>query len=383
VSKLKILLSGMVAAVPNQGGAAWAVLQFFLGLRRLGHDVCFVEECGRDEIRPAGAPFDQSENASYFRKVMSRLDLEQDAAFLLRGTTETVGSSYEEVRAFAREADLLLNISGRLRDEALLDGLGTRVYVDLDPAFNQVWHNQGIDVGFGGHTHHVTVGQAVGTPECRVPTGGFEWTPMLPPVVLERWPRSTRIAEDAFTTVGNWRGYGSVTHEGVQYGQKAHSLRQFISLPRDTGERFLLAMAIDPGEEKDIAALDENGWEIVDPMGVTDTLDGYQAFLQDSKAEFGIAKSGYVASRCGWFSDRSACYLASGKPVIAQETGFSRFLPAGEGLFAFDVAEDVIAAIGELESDYARHSEAARDIAEEYLDSDKVLGRLLETVAGG
>jgi hypothetical protein len=370
----------MIASVPNQGGVVWVPLQFLLGLKRLGHHVFFVEECGADDIRPAGAPLERSENASYFRSVMSQFGFERDSCLLLTGTTQSIGPDRAEVRTIAGSADLLVNISGVLKDEMLLEEVSTRVLVDLDPAFSQLWHEEGVDMGLSRHTHHVTVGQAIGSPECPIPTGGFDWIPTLQPVVLEQWPRATRIVEEAFTTVANWRGYGSITRDDVHYGQKAHSLRGFISLPKDTGERFLLALAIDPGEEKDIAALADNGWEVIDPLTVASSPADFQHFVQGSRAEFGIAKSGYVASRCGWFSDRSAYYLASGRPVIAQETGFSQFLPAGAGLFAFETAEDAVGAIAELRRDYSRHAEAARGVAEEYFDSDKVLARLLERV---
>jgi hypothetical protein len=196
------------------------------------------------------------------------------------------------------------------------------------------------------------------------------------------WPLADRIERDAWTTVGNWRGYGSVEHEGVFYGQKAHSLRQFISLPRLTPERFVLAMAIHSDEIPDLEALTTNGWELVDPHRLAGTPDAYRRFIQGSKGEFGIAKSGYVLSHCGWFSDRSACYLASGRPVIAQETGFSSFLPAGKGLFAFEEAPDVLSAIEEVAADYHGNARAARLIAEEHFDSDHVLGGLLERAGG-
>jgi hypothetical protein len=178
----------------------------------------------------------------------------------------------------------------------------------------------------------------------------------------------------------NWRGYGSIEHGGVFYGQKAHSLREFFNLPTLTTEKFMLALAIHPDEINDLAALRSNGWHLIDPARVAGTPTSYQRFVQGSKAEFGIAKSGYVAARCGWFSDRSACYLASGRPVIAQETGFSRFLPTGAGLFTFETIEEVLTSIEALSGDYDRYARAARAVAEEYFDSDKVLGRLLQRV---
>lgn len=377
-SKLTIVVSGMIAGNPHQGGATWAVLQYLLGFRRLGHDVYFVEPVQESSLQPAGAIFESSENAAYFRRVAAVFGLERSAALLLAGSQRTVGSPYDELRSVGHRADMLINISGMLADEEVIGRIPTRVYLDLDPGFVQLWHAaQGIDMRFARHTHFVTIGQAVGRPDCAVPTCGLRWVTTPQPIVLEHWPVADRITYDALTTVGNWRGYGSIEYQGVFYGQKAHGLRTLIDLPIRTREKFLLALAIHSGETKDLAALAENGWKLADPGRVAGTPGDYQRFIQGSKAEFGIAKSGYVAARCGWFSDRSLCYLASGRPVIAQQTGFDRFVPTGAGLFAFETAEDVIAAIEALNSDYPRHARAAREIAEEHFDSDKVLARLL------
>jgi hypothetical protein len=373
----------MIAADPRQGGATWAVLQYLLGLRRLGHAVLFVEQCEEGSLRPVGVPLGRSENASYFREVIRDFGVQESCALMLAGGEETVGVPYSTLREFATDADLLLNISGILTDEALISEVPVRAYVDLDPAFNQLWHATGIDMRFDAHTHFVTVGQAIGTPDCPVPTGDRSWIPTVPPVVLAHWPEATRTAYDAFTTIGNWRGYGSIEYGGVHYGQKAHSLREFMDLPTRTSASFLLALAIHRDETKDIAALAENGWDLVDPARVAGTPASYGGFIRGSRAEFGIAKSGYVRSRCGWFSDRSACYLASGRPVLAQETGFSRFLPTGEGLLRFETSDQVLAGIEELERDYSRHAAAARSLAEEHLDSDKVLGKLLRRLQDG
>jgi hypothetical protein len=332
-------------------------------------------------LRPAGAPLARSINAAYFRGVMAEFGLGRTSALLLAGTRQTVGLPYEGLRRVARRADALINVAGMLADGALTEDVPLRVYLDLDPAFTQLWHAaEGIDMRFGGHNRFVTVGQAIGRPGCDVPTCGLAWIPTLQPVVLERWPaagRATRVTRDALTTVANWRGYGSVEHGGVFYGQKAHSWRRFFSVPALSGEKFAPALAIHPEEGKDLAALRANGWRLVDPARVARTPAGYQRFVRGSKAEFGVAKSGYVAARCGWFSDRSACYLASGRPVIAQETGFSRFLPTGAGLFAFETTEGALAGVEALSGDYGRHARAARALAEEHFDSDRVLGRLL------
>ena len=377
--KLTILFSGMVAADPWQGGATWAVLQYVLGLRRMGHEVVFVEPVPAKSIRPAGAALAESGNAEYFHLVR-HLHLGEGSVLLAAGNRETVGLSYDELRDVARRADVLFNVSGMLADEALLAPIPRRVYLDLDPAFVQLWHAaQGIDMRFDAHTHFVTVGLSLGQPDCPVPTCGRQWLTTLQPVVLEEWPAGGEIRTDALTTVANWRGYGSIEHGGVFYGQKAHSLRPLIDLPKRTAEKFVLALNIHPDEARDLAALRENGWSLVRPTEVM-LPHYYSAFVRSSKAELGLAKSGYVVSRCGWFSDRSACYLASGRPVVAQETGWSRWLPAGEGLFAFRTADDVLSAIDAMNSDYAKHGRAARAIAEEYFDSDVVLTRLLEMV---
>ncbi len=380
-TRLTILLSGMIAADPHQGGATWAVLQYLLGFKRLGHEVYFVEPVAEAKLRPGGAPLACSTSAVYFRQVMADFGLEQSSALLLQGTQQTVGLPYTQLREIAQRADVLINISGMLNDGTLTAPIPLRVYIDLDPAFNQFWHaTQNINMRFDGHTHFVTIGQAIGQPDCVVPTCGLDWITTPQPIVLAYWPVAQLITYDALTTVGNWRGYGSIEREGVFYGQKAHALRKFIHLPKLSDEKFMLALAIHPDESKDLAALRSNDWQLLDPAQVAHTPARYQQFIQGSKAEFGIAKSGYVAARCGWFSERSICYLASGRPVIAQETGFSHFLPTGEGLFAFETSDDVLAAIEALNGDYAYHSRAARALAEDYFDSDKVLSRLLQHI---
>jgi hypothetical protein len=378
--RLRILVSGMIAAVPAHGGATWAVLQYLLGFGRLGHEVTFVEQ-----MDSAGTDLDGSASVAYMREVAERFGLAERWALLSAGTRKTAGLPYERLRAAAREADVLVNISGILADEDLVAPVPVRVYLDLDPAFNQLWHASGIDMHFGGHTHFVTVGQAIGSPECPVPTGGLDWIPTVPPVVLEHWPRARAdrgAGAGAFTTVGNWRGYGSIEYEGQHYGQKAHSMRELMSIPTLTDATLRPALDVHPGETPDLEALDRNGWQLLDPGAVAPDPDSYREFVAGSLAEFGVAKSGYVLSRCGWFSDRSACYLASGRPVLAQDTGFPRYLPAGEGLLAFAGVDDALAGIEEIRSRYEMHADAAHSLARERLDSDRVLTRLLNRVGG-
>ena len=365
---MRIVLSGMVAGDPHQGGATWAVLQWALGLERLGHDVLLVE--------PVEDPI-TDEVATYFESVIDRFALRDRAALVARASQDTVGLSYDHAVRLSRDADLLLNLSGMLDDEQLIGRTPKRGYVDLDPAFTQLWHADGIDMGFDRHDAFVTVGLDIGAASA-IPTCEREWITTLPPVVLEHWPVASELTHDALTTVGSWRGYGSIHRGGVRYGQKAHSLRSFMDLPTLTDAQFEIAMGIHSDERDDLARLDAGGWTVIDPRRVAGTPDAYREFVAGSRAEIGIAKEGYVVSQSGWFSDRSACYLASGRPVIAQDTGFSRHLSTGKGLFAFSTADDVIAALEDLDADYPSHTRAARALAEEHLDSDDVLTALLE-----
>jgi len=382
--KLKIIVSGMIAGTPGQGGAAWAVLQYVLGLLQLGHDVYLIEPVTARQLVPASSSLDASTNAKYFLDVVRNFHLEQRCSLLLHGTRETVGLPYSRLQSVTAEATLLLNISGMLDRPDLIESIPHRVFLDLDPAFNQLWHaTQNIDMHFDAHNCFVTVGNAIGQPTCLIPTCGVKWITTFQPVVFDYWEAAAGITYDGFTTIGNWRGYGSIEHDGVFYGQKAHSLRAFMDLPPMTSERFMLALAIHPGERRDLDALESNRWVLLDPAKVVYTPEQYRRFVSQSKAEFGIAKSGYVVSRCGWFSDRSACYLASGRPVVAQDTGYSTYLPCGEGLIRFSTHDDVLAAVESLKTDYNRHSRAARLLACEYFESNRVLSRLLSAIGLG
>ena len=249
-------MSGMAAGVPRQGGATWVVLQFVLGLRRLGHEVLLVEEVD-----------DLDRCAPYFAALVRGFGL--DGALLERSTGRVMGVPRSRL---LERADLLLNISGALRDEQLLERADLRVFVDVDPAFTQLWHEvEGIDFGFDRHHRFVTVGSAIGTDSCAVTTCGRSWIATRPPIVLEHWPVATRLVHDAATTVGHWRGYGSIVHDGVQYGQRAHSMRALFGLTDMTSVRFMLALAIDPGERADLASLARHRWGLLDPDRVAGT----------------------------------------------------------------------------------------------------------------
>ena len=370
---MRVILGGMVAGVPGHGGATWAALQYALGLRALGHDVLVL-----DEVRGPGDP---SARAACLAHVTEAFGLERRAA-LLTGGGRALGCSYDEVLTFAVGADLLVNLAGTVRDPAVLEAAPRRLLVDLDPAFTQLWHAQGVDVGIASHDRFASVGLRLHGEECDVPDGGVRWEPTLPPVVLERWPVARTEPTEGLTTIANWRSYGTIEHEGVRYGQKAHSVRALIDLPHRLDDPPRFALLIDPHETADIAALHRHGWVLIDAAHETATPESYARFVRASEAELGIAKEGYVVSRCGWFSDRSACYLASGRPVVAQRTGWQRVLPEGAGLLGFDDAAEAADAVAAVRADPAGHAAGARAVAEEWLDARKVLTALLEVGLG-
>ena len=375
-----VIVSGMVAAVPGRGGATWAVLQYVLGLRQLGREVHLVEEIAPTALTPAGASLERSDNARYFSAVARAFGLERHATLVLSGTHQTIGLPYRELTRLCARAGLLVNLSGILADPQLMRRVPVRLYVDLDPAFTQLWASDGEEMRLEGHTHYATVGLELGTPRCTVPTCGIDWIHTLPPVVLAQWRSVTAAPRRDWTTVAHWRGYGSIERDGISYGQKAHSFRPLFPLPPRTGDRFEVALDIHPAEQADLVALKSNAWQLLDPGDVAGDPLRYRWFVQESAAEVGIAKSGYVVSRSGWFSDRSACYLAAGRPVLAQDTGFGEHLPTGKGLLAFRDLDEATDAVAAVRADYAAHARAARQVAVEYLDSDRVLSKLLREV---
>jgi hypothetical protein len=329
-----------------------------LGLRRLGHDVVLVEPVRCLE-----------RSAHYFSRLARMFALD---AILLEPDSDR---RIELTRWKPETVDLLLNLSGVLAEGVTAD---LRVYLDLDPGFTQAWHAQGIDVGLDGHDTFVTVGRSIGQPGCPIPDCHRTWLSIPQPIVLEHWPYATKLHYRAATSVGHWRSYGSLVHDGVHYGQRAHATRELIRVPELSKVDVLLALGIDPAEVDDLAALRRHGWQLTSPAQVAATPHAYRDFVQGSLLELGIAKQGYVRSHSGWFSDRSVCYLASGRPVVAQDTGFPAWLPTGDGLLSYRTAEEAAAALDEVAGDYERHRTAARSLAEDVFDSDRVLRELLE-----
>jgi hypothetical protein len=254
----------------------------------------------------------------------------------------------------------------------------TRVFLDADPGFTQFKISPTACAGYASpyeFNHHATFGVRIGKPDCPIPTHGLNWRPTRPPIALDLvQPRFTPDAR-FFTTVMSWTAYGNVEYRGETYGQKNVELLKLIDLPRRAGRQFELALA---GPDAPTDRLRAAGWEVTAALPATIDVEAYLDYIGRSRGEFSVAKNAYVKTRSGWFSDRTANYLAMGKPAIVQDTGFGESLPCGEGLFAFSTVEDVIAAVEKINADYARHSRAARRIAEGYFDSNRVVGQLLK-----
>jgi hypothetical protein len=364
------IVSGVLAGKPGNGGNAWARLSVVVGLRRLGFEVFFIEQ-----ITHAG-----QENLEYFEDVMLQFGLTGSAALVADG--ECHGIETQELEAIAADATLLVNFGGHLTIPALVQPARCKVYLDDDPGFTQLWEASGTaGAQLEGHDLYFTFGENIGRPGCPIPTNGIEWHATRPAVVLDDWPVVGGDEGGAFTTVATWRGpYGPVSWNGHIFGLKRHEFRKFLELPGRTQQSFELALDIHPDEQVDLALLRDHGWRLADPRVVAGDPFAFRKYVQRSAAEYSAAQGIYVETDSGWFSDRTVRYLASGKPAIVQDTGFSRNIPTGEGLIAFRTLDEAVAGVHAIVSDYQRHSHAARTLAEEYFDSDKVLGQLLEEV---
>ena len=382
--KRPLLISGALAQVPGNGGLAWFHLQLLLGLRRLGWDVLFLDRVEAGQCVDAGGRVvaaAESVNARWLASVMERFGL-GGAWSLDVGGGQTLGAPRGHVLRAAGEAALLLNVMGYTRDEAVLGRARRRAFVDIDPGFPQMWRELGLHDALAGHDAFVTMGMNVGKPGCAIPACGVEWVTMPQPVVLEHWPvAAASTADDAapFTSIGAWRGSnGPLEFKGRTYGLRAHEFRRFVELPKTCpAERFEMAFEIHPGDAKDREALVRNGWKLADPKAVAATPEDYRDYVGRSRGEFMVPKQMYVATNSGLLSDRSAYYLASGRPVLARDTGIGELYPVGDGLVTFATTDEAADGAARIRADYRRHAKAARAVAEECFDSDKVLRRLM------
>lgn len=379
----RVMIAGALAHHPLGGaGNAWAFLQYVLGFRRLGFETYYVEHiesktCIDDDWQ--AAPFAASANVVFFRSIVDQFALSGHAALLEWDGPGYQGLTHVDVERLARDTDLFINLSGRFHLASVLAAVRRRMYLDLDPGFVQIWQEQyGVDMNLHGHDAYVTVGLNLGAPDCPLPTCGIQWHTTLPPVVLSEWT-TTAPPGDRYTTVADWRGYSPVEWRGVWYGQKAEEFQRIVALPRRVAVPLELCLAIHPNEP-DLATLTASGWRLAAPRQQCATPDTYRDYVQGSRGELTAVKHGYAAGRTGWFSDRSACYLAAGRPVIVQDTGIGAHVPTGLGVMTFTDLDSAADALDRVESDYARHAAGAAAFAREHLDSDRVLPRLLEVV---
>ncbi len=381
-----IVVAGSLAQRPHHGGHTWVFLQYLLGFQRLGWEVLFVDRLEPDMcVDRSGnpAPFESSANLEYLAEVMERFGLAGRWSLLYDGGREVAGCAREDVIERTRRSALLLNVMGFLDDEEILAAAPLRAFLDIDPGFGQIWHELGLHRLFRGHDRYVTIGERIGAPDCAVPTCGIEWVTTKQPVELGEWPFMVGNGK-GFTTVASWRGaFGPLEYGGRTYGLRVHEFRRFFELPALTSAAFEVALDIDEAEVEDLRRLKKHGWVLADPRVVAADPWRYRDYVQGSSAELMIAKNMYVDTRSGWFSDRSACYLASGRPVLAQDTGLEGLLPCGEGLVTFSSLEEAVAGVGEITGDYERHSRAAREIAAEHFAAERVLQRLLDKLGVG
>ena len=409
-----IVVCGALANKPGNGGAAWTRLSWALGFRRLNFDVFFLEQMAPgSSVDAAGSicELDRSTNLAYFRQVMERFGFGNRSALVSADGGQTAGLGWNELVDLADAADLLVNISGNLTVDPLKSRFRKRLFVDLDPGYTQFWHSAGLaEDQLCNHHFYFTIGENIGRPECGIPIADIRWRPVRQPVVLDEWPvvadapvaTSPRGADAEaaqagptasgdslysksgprrFTTVASWRGpYGRVMHNGVQFGVKAHEFRKFRELPARSDQAFEIALDVHPADRADVDALLEGGWRIADPKLAAPDPIAFRRYIQESSAEFSVAQGVYVDTGSGWFSDRSVRYLASGKPVLVQDTGFGRTYPVGCGLVAFRTLDEAVRGAERISRDYAGHARAAREIAEGFFDSDKVLTTLLQTI---
>jgi len=374
-----VIVAGSVAQRPSAGGHTWVFLQYLLGFRGLGWNVLLVDRLEPDMCFDAGGErcsLEESVNFKYFQEVVSRFGLDDSYALLFDRGTKCIGTTRERLREVASRSALLLNINGFVDDEDVLGRAPVTAFLDIDPGFGQMWRELGLHDPFTGHDYYVTIGENIGRPDCEIPTGGIDWVTTPQPVVLDQWPYQ-QPNDGAFTSVVSWRGPAApVVYRNKTYGLRVHEFRKFASLPSLVSANFEVALDIHPADKADADLLRSNGWSLVDPLSVAADPWTYQSYVRQSRAEVMIAKNMYVESRSGWFSDRSICYLASGKPVLAQDTGFGDRYASDEGIVAFSDLDGAVAGADLISGDYPRHSRAAREIAEEHFDSKKVLPRL-------
>jgi hypothetical protein len=379
---VRIIVTGLVGQYAF-GGVAWDYLQFVEGFRQLGHDVFYLEDTEMWPYDPIQNTIseDCTYNVNYLRGVMEKLGLADRWMYRSAPDASYHGHTEAEAKEICATTDLFLNVSGCgwLRPEYL--AIPHKAFLDSDPMFTQVALTSGDRDVFDrirAHDRHFTFAENIGARGCRVPHAGFHWIPTRQPVVLDWWNAGPEAPRDVFTTVMNWVSYKNCKYNGETWGQKDVEFLKFLELPQRTTQEFEIAMGMGPGMKRPTEMLQQKGWQIIEPAERLPDPWTYREYLSQSKAEWSVAKEGYVKSHSGWFSCRSACYLALGRPCVLQDTGWSNVYPTGHGLFAFRTLDEAVTGIEAINADYATHSRAARELAVEMFDARTVLADLLE-----
>ncbi len=378
---LRIVVDTDVVRYQLGGLTSW-VLQYLVGFARLGHDVFLVEKSPFPDScylpRTDTMTSDPSAGIAWLAPVYERFGLTDRWCYVDDAGTYH-GMGRERVAEVLRTADVFIELAsyGLWREEA--QGAACRVLIDGEPGFNQMRLEQERAAGEPAppFDRFVTPGLNIGTPLTSAPTGGVEWITTLPPINLDVIVPAEEPPEGAYSTVMNWQAFKPLVYEGVAYHQKAAEFERFMDLPRLTQAPLEVAVG---GSDVPVDRLEAAGWRVRPAYGVSTTVESYWAYLRRSRGEFSVAKHVIVATNCGWFSERSAAYLASGRPVVVQDTGFSAHLPTGRGLLAVRDAQEAAQALDEVEADYAAHARWARELACAHFDAREVLGRLLRAV---
>lgn len=377
----RIVLGSYLVRYPL-GGNMSCVLQYLLGLLHLGHEMYFVEKSGYSQSCYDVSKNVMTDDCSYGMRVvgglLARFGL-GDRWCYVDADERYHGLGRERVQAIFKSADLFIEMGTHEAWLAEAADAELRVLVDGDPSFSQMWMENRAAAGehVPRYDHYYTVGSNVGTDRSTAPTAGETWRHLFHPVMLSLFPAGSPNPDAPFTTVMNWESYAPVEYKGRQFGHKNLEFRKFMGLPQATATPLELAVA-GPNVPADL--LRESGWRVRDAHSATISFDSYAEYIRGSKGEFTVCKNGFVATQCGWFGDRSSVYLASGRPVIMQDTGFGSRLPCGRGLFAVRTVDDAVAAIDEIQGNYEYHSRWARAIANEFLDAPLVLGRFLREI---
>lgn len=382
-SALRIVVCGYVVRGPI-GGMAWHHLQYVLGLKGLGHEVLFLED---SEDFPAcynPTTHQVTEDPTYGLEFACRgfdqLGMADAWAYYDAHRSLWHGPAAGRAVDFCRSADLLLNVSGVNPPRAWTLKVPVRALIDTDPVFTQVRHltDAVARERAGLHTHFLSFGEQCATTGHAIPRDGFPWQPTRQPVWMDVWEPTSPPQAGSYTTVMQWESYSPVQYGGCHYGMKGESFQQIMDLPRQVAVALEVAVGGRAAPREELRAA---GWRLKDPLKTTASLWTYQQYLQRSRGEMSVAKHGYVVGKTGWFSERSANYLASGRPVITQDTGFRSILPTGAGLHAFSNVDEAAAALERVETNYRQQCRQARELAAEYFDSRRVLMQLLEDVA--